>query len=191
MSMESIILRREMLSDNGWTCITSVDSKLLRSWLIGPVSLTLRAGPPGFVLAHLAQFFHEEIERLWPDDMPDFDDHGWGQRFIGGGTSGVPSNHWSAVAMDLNAKRHPQGVPTLETYTVTQAKRIRTKLVDKYPGIIWGGDWNAVDSMHFELDDISRFPKTAVRDLALQLVSTPIGKRVIAAQPMPVIWQKW
>lgn len=176
-----------MRSDNGWSTL-GTGSSLLRSWVVGPITFIGRAGPAGFVLTHLAQWFHEEIERLDQRDMP-FDDHMYGARFIG--NTGVPSNHWSATAVDLNALRHPQGTGELATFTPTQVKRIRTKLGDKYAGVIWGGDWNAVDSMHFELDDISKFTKDAVHDLAVDLVHTPIGKRVIAAQAVPVRWQSW
>lgn len=178
------------ISANGWRTITSAESESLRLWQVGTVLLTLRSGPAGFVLAHFGQWWHEEIERLDQRDMPD-DDHGWGQRFIG--NTGIPSNHWSATAVDLNALRHPQHMPTLETFTATQARRIRTKLVDKYPGLVWGGDWSPenVDSMHIEFDLLSRFTRTDVRDLALALVPTPVGKRVIAAQPKPVTWENW
>lgn len=176
-------------SDNGWACLDS-DSKLLKVWYVGPTQLTLRAGAAGFILAHLALWFHESLERL---DLANqtYDDHGYGARYIGGGSSGVPSNHWSATAIDLNARRHPQNVPTLETFTLNQARRIRTKCAEKYPGVVWGGDWNAVDAMHFEFDDLKRFDKDAVRDLALTLVPTAVGRRLIAAQPKPVNWQKW
>lgn len=180
-------------SANGWPTVTNADSPSLRDWVIGPVILTLRSGPAGFILAHLAQWFHEEIERLSLHDMPDGanDDHGWGQRFIG--DTDVPSNHWSATAMDLNALRHPQHTAVLATYTPTQAKRIRTKLHDKYPGVIWGGDWSVanLDSMHYEFDQITDFTKAEVRTLALALVDTPIGKRLMAAQPKPVHPEKW
>ena len=177
-------------SDNGWVCL-SADSSLLRVWQVGPVSLTLRSGPAGFVLAHYATNWHEKVEPLQIRDMPDHDDHGHGVRYIGGGTSGVPSNHWSATAIDLNARRHPQGTAPLETFTLSQVRMIRRWVSEKYPGLVWGGDWNAVDSMHTEFDDIKRFTKDDVRDLALQLVHTPLGQRVIAAQAKPVHWEKW
>lgn len=178
-------------SQNGWGVIASDSSPLLRSWVIGPVTLTGRSGSPGFVLAHFALWFHEEIERLWPQDMPDHDDHWYGQRFIGG--TNIPSNHWSATAIDLNALRHPQGSEPLETYTPTQVKRIRTKLNDKYsPAVKWGGDFNTTpDSMHFELQLLSVASKEVIRALALELVQTPTGKRLIKAQTTPVKWENW
>lgn len=179
-----------MLSDNGWVCLAT-GSPSLRLWRVGPIELMLRSGPAGFVFAHYATNWHEKVEPLQVRDTPDFDDHGHGTRFIGGGTSGVPSNHWSATAIDLNAKRHPQGVATFDTFTAVQARTIRRWVDEKYPGLVWGGDWNAVDSMHTEFDDISRFTKNDVTAFALTLVNTPLGKRVIAAQPDPVTWQKW
>lgn len=178
-----------LVSDNGWRCLDSA-SPSLRLWVVGPITLKFRTGPAGFVLAHYSWNWHEKVEPLNQRDMP-FDDHGHGERFIGGGTSGVPSNHWSATAVDLNALRHPQGDNPEMSFTSSQMRTIRRFATEKYPGLVWGGDWNAVDSMHTEFDEISRFTKDDVRDLALQLVHTPLGQRVIAAQPQPVTWQKW
>jgi hypothetical protein len=148
------------------------------------------------VLAHVAQWFHEEIERLTGHDNPD-DDHWYGVRDIGG--TGIPSNHQSATAIDLNAARHPQGTPVLATFTPLQAKRITTRLHDKYlDTIVWGGTWPSnpqstakTDSMHFELADLSDATKADITRLAIRLVPTPMGKRLIEAQEKPVHWEKW
>lgn len=179
-------------SSNGWGVIESVTSKSLRPWTIGPITLIGRVGPAGFLLAHQALWFHEEIEPLWPADMPDYDDHWYGQRYIGG--TDTPSNHWSATAIDLNAKRHPQHVPVLETFTAAEARRIRTRLRDKYDGAIeWGGDWSParVDAMHFELRDKAQFTSQEITRIALEQVQTAVGRRLLRAQDQPVLWEKW
>jgi len=180
-----------MLSQNKWGCITNADSNMLRWWTIGPVQLQLRTGPAGFVLAHQALWFHEEIERLWPQMMPDHDDHGWGQRYIG--STNVPSNHWSATAMDLNARLHPQGQEPEDAFTSKQVKWIRTRMETKYDGIMkWGGDFTTTpDPMHYELRDKTDYPASKVREVALECVQTPVGKRLIKQQSKPVLWEKW
>lgn len=179
------------VSSNGYPVIESFDDPRLRPWRVGPTVLILRSGPPGFLLAHNALWFHRKIERLWLEDMPDHDDHGYGQRFIGG--TSIPSNHWAAVAEDLNARRHPQGTPVEATFTADQAARIRKRLVTTYRGLIgWGGNWRPenVDSMHFEL--VSYEHRDEVRALAVSLArDTPIGRQLIAAQEKPVEWVKW
>lgn len=181
----------ERRTSNGYPVIETFQDPRLRSWVVGPTTLLLRTGPPGFLLAHNALWYHRRIERLWPDDMPDHDDHGYGQRFIGG--TDVPSNHWGAVAEDLNARRHPQGSPVEATFTSDQASRIRNRLLTTYRGlIVWGGNWRPenVDSMHFEL--LSYETRNEVRDLAKILAATtPIGRQLIKAQPKPVEWEKW
>ena len=184
-----IYARPGPVSQNGWG-VLSTTSTLLRPWTIGPVTLTGRTGAAGFVLGHYALWYHEEIERLWPHDMPDHDDHWHGMRQIGG--TNVWSNHASATAIDLNAARHPQGTEPEQTFTSVQCRRIRTKMDDKYPVLKWGGDFNTTpDPMHVEIRDLDEASKAEVRELALQLVPTPIGKRLIAAQAKPVKWEKW
>lgn len=182
-------------SQNGYPIIVSTTSRHLRPWTWGGVRLTGRSGPEGFVLAHYVQWFDEDVERLWAPDMPEpgtpADDHWYGQRFIGGTT--VPSNHWSATAVDLNALRHSQGTAPEETFTATQCRRIDTKMRDKYPVLKWGGRFSTTpDSMHVELRTLgTEITRAQVRALALELVQTPVGKRLIAAQAKPVHWEKW
>lgn len=180
-------------SQNGWDAITSATSPLLRLWKIGPVTLLGHSGPPGFVLGHYALWWHEQIEPLWPPAMPplpDHDDHWWSQRFIGG--TQVPSNHWSATAVDLNALQHPQGTEPEDTFTLTACRRIRTKISGKYPVLKWGGDFRTTkDPMHTELLSVEEASKTEVRGLALELVETPLGRRLIKAQSSPVPYREW
>lgn len=179
------------VSQNGWGVISSSTSNVLRPWRIGPVTFTGRTGAAGFMLAHFTQWFHEEIEPLWPDDMQDNDDHWWGLRQISG--TSVWSNHASATAVDLNARRHPQGTEPEQTFTSTECVRIRKKMTEKYEGALkWGGDFRTTpDPMHIELQEKSDFPAPVIRSIALDLVSTPVGKRLIASQSKSVNPDNW
>lgn len=166
---------------NGWPVLfdnrTTGDLPRLRKWIVPDAGrhLYLRDGSVGFNLIHLALWFHERIERL---DLGVWDDWGWAVRPIRGQTSGY-SNHAGGAAEDLNATRHPLGVPVAATFTDKQAAAIHRRL-PLYEGCVeWGGDWSRPDGMHFE----------AARDLAAHervarlLVETPRGRRVIAANP--------
>ena len=87
----------------------------LRRWQIGGTgrAVTLRDGSAGFLLAHVAHWFHANIEAI---DTGILDDWGWAVRPVRGQTTGY-SNHASGTAIDVNATRHPRGVATLRTFT--------------------------------------------------------------------------
>lgn len=140
--------------------------------------LVLRDGSAGFLLVHLALWFHEKVERL---DLGVWDEWGYAPRPIRSGT--VPSNHGSGTAMDLNATRHPFHVPTSRTFTTKQVRAIKLRL-RLYGGLIdWGGAWRVEnqDAMHFELAPGSSL--AAVERRARLLTHSPRGKRVLAANP--------
>lgn len=132
-------------SQNGWSVI---DQENVRQWRVPgftQVTLPLRKGPVGFILVHLALFYHEEIERL---DLG-YDDWGYAKREIAG--SNTWSNHASGTAIDLNALRHPQG--SVDTFTEAQADKLWSRLSRIYMPIIrWGGTFRTTpDEMHFEI----------------------------------------
>lgn len=173
-------------SQNGWPVLASDD---LRRWWIptrkgralrqengDPVVLPLARGAAGYVLVHFATWFNDAVERIDTQDVPD--DWGWAPRPIRG--SSTVSNHASGTAMDLNATRHPLGVPTGSTFTAAQQRKIRRRL-RWYRGVIrWGGDYqNRPDAMHYELDRDRR----AVRALAAVLRRTRRGRRVTHVNP--------
>lgn len=167
---------------NGWTVLESnrTDGALprLRKWHVPGTNrhLYLRDGAAGFVLMHLILWFHEKIERL---DLGVWDEWGWAVRPVRGQTSGY-SNHAGGVAGDLNATRHPLGVPVAHTFTAKQARAIRLRL-KLYRGlIIWGGSWSRPDGMHFEL---ARANLSRLEKLARRLMLTRRGKRILAANP--------
>lgn len=181
-------------SQNGWATLTP-DSNQLRIITIGPKDFTGHTGPAGFVLGHWALWSHEEIEPI-DVNATAADDHWYGQRLIGGTT--IPSNHWSATAIDLNAALHPQGVKAEDTFTPAQCRRIRARFTRRYPVLRWGGDFGTrpgstakPDAMHTELRPLAEASKADVRTLALELVHTPLGKRLQAMQDKPFKWENW
>jgi D-alanyl-D-alanine carboxypeptidase len=98
------------------------------------------------IFADLAARFDAEVEPLiWPGCW------GYALRPIKG--TGTYSNHSSGTAIDLNAPRHPQGVPAARNYTRGQRGALGAILAD-YAGVItWGGTWDLpdTDGMHFEI----------------------------------------
>ncbi|WP_418061723.1 M15 family metallopeptidase [Pimelobacter simplex] len=169
-------------SQNGYPALTSRTTgplPRLRLWKLPGVErhFLLRDGSVGFILIHLILWFHERIERL---DLGTWDEWGWAARMVRGSVD-VVSNHESGSAADVNATRHPLGVPTARTYTATQQRKIRRRLRIVFLGLIrWGGDYkNRPDSMHFEVIGGLR----ACERLARVLMKTSRGRRILAANP--------
>jgi hypothetical protein len=159
-------------SQNGWPIIPTIEQ--CKQWMIPgtDIRLPLRKGAAGFVLVHVALWFHEVVESL---EKPMGDDFGWAARFISG--SNVPSNHWSGTAMDLNASLHPQGRHTFDQEDVDL---IQDRLAHVHYGgaVKWGGDFTTtVDEMHFELQ--SDLAQTI--SVANILRETPRGRRIMGA----------
>lgn len=143
-----------------------------------PVRVRLARGEAGFLLAHLALWFHEAVEPL--NTQRQLDDWGWAVRPIRGST--VMSNHASGTAVDLNAILHPMGVPTASTFTAAQIARVHRRL-RHYRGMIrWGGDYvNRPDGMHFEIDRGHDQVKAYVRE---HVHDTLRGHRIREANPV-------
>jgi len=158
-----------MHSQNGWVVLSSEQTQ---QWVIPGTGrwLRLSKGPAGFVLAHLALWFHKRIEPL---DIDVWDDWGYAFRPIRGQVSGF-SNHASGTAVDLNATKHPLGVRN--TFTLEQASEIRKRLAGRYESVIrWGGDYESrADEMHFEVNA----GPARVLALADALDDSPGGRRV-------------
>lgn len=161
-----------MRSQNGWPVITTGDTW---QWILPGTGrwLRLHRGPAGFVLAHLALWYHEAIEPL---DHGTWDDWGWAFRMVRGSSDSV-SNHASGTAIDLNATSHPLGARN--THTKTQQARIRARLGGRYERAIrWGGDYEfRADEMHFEVITGS----AGVLALANRLRDSSRGRRVESA----------
>lgn len=163
-------------SQNGWPVFTS-SSHGLRAWVIPGTgrTITLRDGSAGFLLAHLALWFHDTIERI---DGGVWDDWGYAYRTVRGQTTGF-SNHASGTATDLNSTRHPLG--KRGTFKRWQVIKIHARLKLVYLGLIrWGGDYQyRADEMHWEINnDLAK-----VERRARKLSGTPRGKRILAANP--------
>lgn len=171
-------------STNGWLVLSSGRTTgplpRLRKWIIPGTGrhLYARDGAAGFVLAHVALWYHERVERL---DLGVWDEWGWAYRPVRGSTAW--SCHASGTAIDLNATRHPMGVPTASTFTAGQQRRIKWRMRVAYRGLVtWGGVWTGrPDSMHYQLSDGSTLAQ--LERLARLLTKTPRGKRVLAANP--------
>lgn len=143
----------------------------------------LRDGSAGFLLAHFAHWWDENIE---PIDTGILDDWGWAVRPVRGQTAGY-SNHASGTAIDINATRHPRGIATAKTLSAAEIARIRTQL-EAYEGVLrWGGDYTKVpDGMHVELVK----PLGDAERVARKLWQSKHGAPIIAANPglAGVIW---
>lgn len=153
----------------------------LRQWRVPGTDrhLFLRDGAMGFILIHIALWFHETVERLNLSGQV-WDEWGWAVRPVRGQTSGY-SNHAGGVAEDLNATLHPRGVPVTRTMTSKQIKRIRRRMRFMMAGVaIWGGGWNTPDGMHFEIAPVSL---KRCELLAKLLMRTPRGKRILDVNP--------
>jgi hypothetical protein len=185
-----------MQSQNGWP-VPPRESDL-RKWQI-PGSkryFTLLNSGEGFSLCHLILWYHETIE---PIDVGTWDDWAFdpNARNIRGATSGL-SNHDSALAVDLNATKHPQGVRG--SYSTPEVNAIHHRLywynrlalgspVKKMPRtwnsnandavIRWGEDYqhSPCDGMHFEWN---RAPRSITGPyLARRLSRTPRGRAIM------------
>jgi len=166
-------------SSNGYPVLSSTRTgshPRLRDFVVPSFSrkLPARDGSCGFLLVHMALWFHREIESL----SIGVDDWGYAVRKISG--SQQYSNHSSGTALDLNAMQHPMGVATSKTFTSSEIDRIHKRLL-MYDGCIkWGGDYQSrPDAMHFEIDE----PISAVVKKAQALVKTVFGQQICKANP--------
>jgi hypothetical protein len=170
-----------MRSQNGWPVLAAQP----RTWKVPgvPRHLVLEPGPAGFLLTHLALWFHERIERL---DLGPWDEWGYANRSIRGAST--ISNHASGTAIDLNATRHPMGAETDATFTWPQIALIRQRLQHGYRDVIrWGGDYEKrPDAQHFEVNA----DRSTVRALAHDLADSPRGKRILRLNPTDRPWAK-
>jgi hypothetical protein len=169
-------------SQNGYPTLdsgTTGPPPRLRKWIVPGTKrhLLLRDGSAGFLLVHLATWYHAKVEPL--DHEVTWDDWGYAQRNVRGSTSLV-SNHSSGTACDLNATQHPMGVATAKTFTPKQTADIRKRLTFYAGCIRWGGDYqNRPDAMHFEIDK----GMGPVEKRARELLDSKRGKAILEANP--------
>jgi len=166
-------------SANGYPVLTSTRTgshPRLRDFAIPSFSrkLPARDGSCGFLLVHIAYWFHREIESL----AVGVDDWGYAVRKISGSQS--YSNHSSGTALDLNATQHPMGVATSATFSKAEIDKIHKRL-KMYDGCLkWGGDYTGrPDAMHFEINQ----PIAEVVKKAQGLAKTVLGREICKVNP--------
>jgi D-alanyl-D-alanine carboxypeptidase len=173
-------------SQNGWEVvyINEANSTKLRLWKVPGTTITMRvrSGPAGFLLAHCTTWFHQKVEPLTPIG----DEHGWSFRRISGSTE--YSNHASGTAVDLNSLKHPQGQDPARSFTDDQITEIHNLMSDVYQGKLrWGGDYRTTkDGMHFEINA----PYGEIATLGKKVAVTELGETVRKANK-PVVWRDW
>lgn len=174
------------VSQNGWPVvnINEANGSKLRLWNIPDTTVTMRvrSGPAGFLLAHCTTYFHRGIEPI----TPIADEHGWSFRRIAG--SDEYSNHASGTAVDLNSLKHPQGQDPAKSFTEDQIMAIHVLMSEIYRGKLrWGGDYRTTkDGMHFEINA----PYEEIAALGKEMAATGLGKIVREANK-PVVWRNW
>jgi hypothetical protein len=167
-----------MQSQNGWPVLQDGDPNLY-TWRIrtksGLVTLRLRNGSAGFILAHLAMWFSDTIEPLFGKLL---DDWGWAYRPVRGQTEGF-SNHASGTAEDLNATQHPRGVD--RTFSDAEITKIHKRLKFYRNVVRWGQDYqhSPKDGMHFEIVQSLH----VVEGVARFLMITPRGRKLLKDNP--------
>lgn len=125
-------------TQNDWNIIPSSYHPWMTSFTVNGAKFVVhRKAKPQ--LKRFVEWFDENIEPVTRDSG------GYQFRFIGG--TWKWSNHASGTAVDINASQHPWG--SRGTFTAAQRAAIREKCNEI--GLVWGGDWNYPDEMHFEL----------------------------------------
>lgn len=100
------------------------------------------------VLQYVATQMHERVEPIVRADWHQADDWGFSYRESTG--SDDLSCHASGTAIDYNATRHPYGVRASANFSPAQIAEIH-RILDEVGVVVWGGDWNTPDAMHFEI----------------------------------------
>lgn len=100
------------------------------------VRLPVRKGPVGDLLVWAAARWHREVEPLIPGTC-----WAYAERTIRGSAT-VLSNHASGSAIDLNAPKHPLGVPASRNLSPAQIDRVHRIIDDAQGCLRWGGDYD-------------------------------------------------
>lgn len=139
-------------TDNGWTASPGLDTR--------PLIVAGESFSPGVrddddvhtLLSYVAEQMHERVERIYAPGWHQADDWGFSYRPNKNDPTRL-SRHSGGIAIDYNATRHPNGVPTTRTFTAAQIREIHTILAETEHVIRWGGDYTGTpDAMHFEID---------------------------------------
>lgn len=151
-------------SQNGWYASRDLD--------IRPLVVAEESFSPGVlddddvyeVLRYVAEQLHARVEPIVQDGWHQADDWGFYFRDNKNDPDSL-SNHSSGTAFDYNATRHPNGVPTRNTWGTVQIAEIHKILAEVDHFVRWGGDYTKTpDSMHFEINaDRAAVAKVAAR----------------------------
>ncbi len=174
---------------NGWAVIEKLRTTgalpRLRKWQLPDIDrhFYLRDGSAGFLLTHLALWWHERVDPLTGGIL---DEWSWAVRPIRGQTSGY-SNHAGGVAIDLDATQFPRGIDPEDRLSANQISLIRHRLNffktgtgDRVLG--WGGDYqNVPDAMHFELAYGSTLAQA--EEVARRILDYPRSQKILDANP--------
>lgn len=126
--------------------------------------------PVYIVFAYLMEQFDTRVEWLRPGWC-------WGYAYRANANSpNSLSRHSGAIAVDLNAPLHPNGVPTDRVFTQAQQVTIN-RILDEIKCtchgtrvLRWGGDYNGTpDAMHFEIN----VPQDCVTSASMKLEKGP------------------
>ncbi|TCJ23013.1 M15 family metallopeptidase [Nocardioides jejuensis] len=156
------------------------DSPLLHDWAIptrdGVVHLKMHSGSAGFLLAHYALWYADNIEPLVGKVL---DDWAYAYRMVRGSETDL-SNHSGGYAIDLNATQHNLGDDPAKSFTPQEIAAI-TKRLEIYEGALrWGGAFTGrKDSMHTECIGTT----TEWERVARKYTTSPRGKRILKANP--------
>lgn len=142
-----------MTSPNGWTVHTTATGLEPLDWITGRVL----PGDVHRIFDYLCARFHAEVEPIRKDWS-----WGWANRLVRG-SSTTTSKHAYAIAIDLNAPRHPMGKRF--TFTWRQRRAIRRILKELRGVVQWGGGWRRPDDMHFEIVGTPAQVAAVVRDV--------------------------
>ena len=101
------------------------------------------------VLRYVAEEMHKRVEPIVRSDWHQMDDWGFSYRASTGDDNAL-SCHASGTAIDYNATRHPYNVSPRVNFSQAQIDEIH-KILGEVGVVVWGGDWNTPDAMHFEI----------------------------------------
>lgn len=139
-------------SQNGWSASPDLG--------IRPLVVAGESFSPGIrdnddvfaVLSYVAEQVNARVERIFFPGWHEGDEWGFYYRPNANDPTSL-SNHSSGTAIDYNATRHPNGVPTINTFTRTQIAEIHKILAEVDHAVRWGGDYTGTpDAMHFEIN---------------------------------------
>lgn len=135
-------------SQNGW--VANQRDRVAKQLVPGTNTyLTVRKDAPGLVLLEVASAFDRLVQDI-DTGRGTLDDWGYAERPIRGGIT--LSNHASGTAIDLNALKHPLGVPG--TFTANEKAALLSILRVTGDVVRWGGLYvGRKDEMHLEIND--------------------------------------